>query len=356
MPRFLLAFVLTVAAACSSTITPAPTSSALADDRIQLLHTNDIHGRLDADIVRGADASSAFRSGGMAQLAGQVALFRARAPRRTLLLDAGDAWQGTFISNTNKGEALTKAMDLMRYDALAIGNHEFDWGQDVLAQRAMDASFPFLAANVVETRTGSPPTYLKPFAVKDLGIARVGIIGLTNPSSATIVKATSIAGLRFLPAAESVRPHVAALRRRDRGAPEADIIVVAAHIGSADAIQLARDVPGIDVIVAAHDHQPLQTARIEGSTTIVNAGAYTQYLGRLEIVVDRATREKKDAVRGGVLTAIAANPSVTPDPEIAKLVDERRADAEKYTSRVVGRTTEPLSNVREESGFGNLIT
>ncbi|MEX2045803.1 MAG: bifunctional UDP-sugar hydrolase/5'-nucleotidase [Chloroflexota bacterium] len=356
MPRFLLAFVLAAAAACSSTITPAPTSSALADDRIQLLHTNDIHGRLDADIVRSADASSAFRSGGMAQLAGQVALFRARAPRRTLLLDAGDAWQGTFISNANKGEALTKAMDLMRYDALAVGNHEFDWGQDVLAQRAMDASFPFLAANVVETRTGSPPTYLKPFAVKDLGIARVGIIGLTNPSSATIVKATSIAGLRFLPAAESVRPHVAALRGRDRGAPEADIIVVAAHIGSADAIQLARDVPGIDVIVAAHDHQPLQTARIEGSTTIVNAGAYTQYLGRLEIVVDRATREMKDAVRGGVLTAIAANPSVTPDPEIAKLVDERRADAEKYTSRVVGRTTEPLSNVREESGFGNLIT
>jgi len=62
------------------------------------------------------------------------------------------------------------------------------------------------------------------------------------------------------------------------------------------------------------------------------------------------------AVRGGVLTAIAANPNVRPDAEIAKLVDERRADAEKYTSRIVGRTTEPLSNVREESGFGNLIT
>ena len=76
----------------------------------------------------------------MAQLAGQVAAFRARAPQRTLLVDGGDAWQGTFISNANRGEAVTKAMNLMHYDALTVGNHEFDWGQDVLAQRAKEAA------------------------------------------------------------------------------------------------------------------------------------------------------------------------------------------------------------------------
>jgi 5'-nucleotidase / UDP-sugar diphosphatase len=348
--RIVLALWLAVAAACSTPVMPIPTSSVLADDRIQLLHTDDIHGHLDADIVQSANASSTFRAGGLAQLAGQVGLFRGRAPQRTLLVDAGDAWQGTFISNANKGEAITKAMNFMRYDALAVGNHEFDWGQDVLAQRAKEATFPFLAANVIETRTGASPSYLKPFVVKDLGIARVGIIGLTNPGSATIVKATSVSGLQFRPAAESVRPLIAEVQK------QADIVVVAAHVGLIDAVQLARDVPGIDVIVASHDHLPIQTARVEGRTTIVNAGAYTQYLGRLEIVVDRATRKMKDAIRGGVLIAIAANPSVKPDPEIAKLVDERRADGEKYTSRVVGRTTEPLSNVREETGFGNLIT
>ncbi len=350
MPRLFLALVLAAACACSPAVTPPPTSSALADDRIQLLHTDDIHGHLDADIVQSASASSTFRAGGMAQLAGQVAVFRARAPQRTLLVDAGDAWQGTFISNANKGEAVTKAMNLMRYDALAVGNHDFDWGQDVLAERAKDAAFPFLAANVIETKTGKVPTYLKPFEVKDLGIAKVGIIGLTNPGSATIVKATSVAGLRFQPAAESVRPLIAEVQK------QADIVVVAAHIGTTDAVQLARDVPGIDVIVAAHDHLPIQTARVEGRTTIVDAGAYTQYLGRLEIVVDRTTRRMKDAVRGGELTPIAANPSVKPDPEIAKLVEERRAEGEKYTSRIVGRTTEPLTNAREETAFGNLIT
>jgi len=345
-----LAFVLTLASACSSVVTPTPTASGLADDRIQLLHTDDIHGHLDADLVQSANTSSSFRAGGMAQLAGQVATFRARAPQRTVLLDAGDAWQGTFISNANKGEAVTKAMNLMRYDGLAVGNHDFDWGQDVLAQRAKEATFPFLAANVIETATGKTPPYLKPYVVKDLGIARVGVIGLTNPGSATIVKATSVAGLKFIDAASSVRAVIGEVQG------QSDIVVVAAHIGATDAVQLARDVPGIDVIVAAHDHLPLQTGRLEGRTTIVDAGAYTQYLGRLEIVVDRATRKMKDAVRGGVLTAIAANPNVRPDPEIAKLVEERRADGEKYTSRVVGRTTEPLTNAREETGFGNLIT
>jgi 5'-nucleotidase/UDP-sugar diphosphatase len=317
---------------------------------MQLLHTNDIHGHLEADTIQVANATTSFRAGGMPQLAGQVATLRARAPQRTLLLDAGDAWQGTFISNTNKGEAVTKAMNLMRYDALAVGNHEFDWGQDVLAQRAKEAAFPFLAANVIETKTRASPSYLKPFVIKDLGIARVGIIGLTNPGSATIVKATSVAGLQFQAAADSVRPLVAELQK------QADIVVVAAHIGLVEAVQLARDVPGIDVIVAGHDHLPIQTARVEGRTTIVNAGAYSQYLGRLEIVVDRVTRKMKDAVRGGVLIAIAANPNVKPEAEIASLVEERRADAEKYTSRIIGRTTEPLSNVREETGFGNLIT
>jgi len=348
--RLLITLAVALASACAPAVTPAPAGTALADDRIQLLHTDDIHGHLDADIVQSANASSTFSAGGMAQLAGQVAAFRARAPQRTLLVDGGDAWQGTFISNTNQGEAVTKAMNLMRYDALAVGNHDFDWGQEVLAQRAKEASFPFLAANVVDTKTGKAPTYLKPFEVKDLGITKVGIIGLTNPGSATIVKATSIAGLRFDPAAESVRALIAEVQK------QADIVIVAAHVGASDAAQLARDVPGIDVIVAAHDHLPIQTARLEGRTTIVDAGAYTQYVGRLEILVDRATHKMKDVVRGGELTAIAANSSVRPDPAIAKLVDERRADGEKYTARVVGRTTEALTNLREETAFGNLIT
>src|SRR5206468_2629040 len=139
---------------------------------------------------------------------------------------ACDAWQGTFISNANKGELVTKAMTLMKYDAMAVGNHDFDWGQDVLAQRAKEASFPFLATNVVETKTGKLPSYLKPYVIKDTGLAKVGILGITNPQGNTIVKATSVAGLQFGPATQ-VQPFLSELQT------QADIIVVVAHIGSA---------------------------------------------------------------------------------------------------------------------------
>ncbi|MEK7863729.1 MAG: bifunctional UDP-sugar hydrolase/5'-nucleotidase, partial [Chloroflexota bacterium] len=306
------------------------------------------HGRLDHEVVK--SGTSSFERGGMAMLAAQVAALRARAPERTLLVDAGDAWQGTFISNTNKGEAVTRAMSLMKYDAMAVGNHEFDWGQDIVAQRATEASFPFLGANVIETATGRLPTYLKPYIVRDLGIAKVGVIGLSNPGSNTIVKASGIVGLKFGPAAPAVRALLPEVQR------QADIIIVVAHIGSADAGQLARDVPGIDVIVASHDHIPLQTARVEGRTTIVNSGAYTQFLGRLEIIVDPATRKMKDAIRANELVVIAASAKLRPDPEVAAIVQGRRAEADKYTSRVVGTIRSDLANPRDESGLGNMIT
>jgi len=342
--------IIALAVACTAspgaTTTPAANRAALGADRIQLLHTDDMHGHLESEVVGGGTAS--FNAGGMATLATIVSQQRARAPQRTLLVDGGDAWQGTFISNANKGEAVTKAMGLMKYDALAVGNHDFDWGQEVLAKRASEATFPFLATNVTEKATGKLPAYLKPYVVKDLGITKVGILGVTNPLGNTIVKATSVVGLTFGPSAQ-VQPFLSELQKL------ADIIVVVAHIGSLDAAQLARDVPGIDVIVAAHDHAALQTARVEGRTTIVDAGAYTQYFGRLEIVVDPATRKMKDAVRAGELVAIAASGSVKPDPDIAAIVEAHRSEAAKYTSRVVGTLTSDLDNPRDENGIGNMI-
>jgi len=325
----------------------SPTAApSLAADRIQLLHTDDIHGRLDYETI--SSGVSSFQQGGLAMMASQVKVLRARAPGRTLLVDGGDTWQGTFISNSNKGEAVTKAMSLMGYDSMTVGNHDFDWGQEILAKRASEASFPFLATNVVETASGKVPAYLKPYIVKDMGIARVGILGITNPTSNTIVKATSVAGLRFGPVTQ-IEPFLTELKQR------ADIIVVVAHIGSTDAALLARQVQGIDVIVAAHDHAPMQTARVEGTTTIVDAGAYTQFLGRLEIIVDPATHKMKDAVRSNELLAIAASQTLKADPEIAAIVESRRSEAAKYTDRLVGTLKSDLDNPRDENAIGNMI-
>src|SRR5687767_12551409 len=224
---------------------PGRTAAPLAADRIQLLHTNDIHGKLES--TRVTTGSSGFEQGGMASLAGWVAQVRSRAPDRTLLLDAGDTWQGTFTSNANKGESIVKAMNVMRYDAQALGNHDFDWGQEVLQQRAKEASFPFLAANLLDSTTGRVPAYAKPWIVKDLGLAKIGIIGLANPRSPSIVKASSIAGLTFLPAVDAVRRYLPEVRA------QSDIVVVLTHIGVDEDSELAQAVPDIDVIVRSEE-------------------------------------------------------------------------------------------------------
>lgn len=329
----------------------APVGAALGSDRIQIIHTNDIHGRLDAT-DRVASGSGGFTQGGLVATAAQIERLRARAPERTLVLDAGDAWQGTYLSNENKGQAVTKIMSLLRFDAQALGNHDLDWGTDILRQRAAEASFPLLCANCADD-TGAVPAYLKPYIVKDLGLARVAVIGLILPDAASIIKASSLTGIRFSDAAAAVRRLLPQMRR------EADLVVAVTHLGLDNDRRLARDVPDIDVIVGGHSHTALRAAVTVGKTVIVQTGAYTANLGDLELVIDPATK-KIAAVptRSNELIAVAlgAAPSSAVVRQVAAIVDERRAVGKKYTDRIVGRLVAPLDAPRAESGLGNLVT
>ncbi|MDE3112268.1 MAG: bifunctional metallophosphatase/5'-nucleotidase [Chloroflexota bacterium] len=329
-------------------------AAPLAADRIQILHTNDIHGHLDAQTITTSGRS--FELGGMAILGGMIQLQRSRAPARTLTLDAGDALSGTLISAIDHGAAMTKAMSLIGYDAQAVGNHDLDWGQDELAKRAAEASFPFLAANLVQAATGAPPPYVKPYVVKDLGIARVGVIGLTYPS-ASIIKASSTKGLVFLPGIESVRKYLPEVRR------QADVIVVLSHLGveggtsriAGGDTSLAEAVPGIDVIVGGHDHLVFRTARVAGTTKIFQAGTAAEDLGRIELTIDPATHRVSAVQSAGVILPVASG-AAPPLASVAALVAERRADADKYGKRVVGKATDAFQADREMNDpLGNLV-
>lgn len=330
-------------------------SSTLAAGRIQILHTNDIHGHLDiTDTVQGGTTS--FSQGGLIAMAQQIEKLRAKAPDRTLLVDAGDAWQGTYISNENKGQAITQIMSLLGYDAQAVGNHDFDWGQDVLKQRTQEASFPFLCANCVDA-SGAVPAYLKPYAVKDLGIVKVAMIGLILPTAASIIKDTSVAGMRFLPLAQTVRKYLPEMKQ------QADLMIAITHVGLEPLIPegdraLATAVPELDVIVGGHSHTALRAATTAGNTVIVQTGAYTANLGDLELAIDPATK-KVSAVptRSNELIPIAsiAGPKSDLVQKVQAIVDERKAVGKKYTERVVGTLKSALDNPRAECGLGNMI-
>lgn len=368
----LLFLLVLVVAACTGA-TPAPAGSAvdapaaattgaarptgpaaLAPDRFQILHTNDIHGKLDPGTVTTGGRS--FEQGGLALIGGMVQRQRARAPERTLVLDAGDAWVGQLISAIDRGRSIVKAMSLIGYDAMALGNHDFDWGQDELAARAKEATFPFLTANVVEEATGAAPPFARPFIVKDLKIARVAIIGLSYPS-ASIIRAASVKGLRFLPAVESVRKHIPEMQK------QADVIVAVSHLGieggssriGGGDTALAQAVPEIDLIVGGHDHLAFRTARSVGKTKVFQSGANGDNLGRVEVTIDPATK-KVTAVQGADILLPVSTGAAPPQPEVAKLVAERRSEAEKAGAKVLGRATDVFVQDREMNNpLGNVV-
>jgi 5'-nucleotidase len=318
-----------------------------ATETITILHTNDMHGYIEPEVIRVGGKS--FESGGMANLAGLVASIRAKDPIHTLILDAGDIWQGTFISNQSKGEIMVAAMNSMKYDAAAPGNHDFDFGQDVLRARADQATFPFLAANLVEESSGQPPVYVRPYMIKTLGTVRVGVIGLTYPGTPAINKPANVRGLRFLGGVEAVRTYLPEVRR------QADVVIVLSHLGIDGDQQLAESVDGIDLIVGGHTHIELRNARQIRDTVIVQAGSKAKLLGKVAITLDTHTKRITAITKQNVLLNVVST-EVTPDPAVKRLVDSKVAEARVILDRPLGETLIDLEQSYEgEFPLGNLI-
>ncbi len=351
-----LTALLVVAALLGLACTPAPTATlpaasptagAPATDSVTILHTNDFHGALAPEVVRIGSVS--FESGGLANLAGHIDQFRKDAGGKVLVLDAGDIWQGTFASNETKGATVIEAMNIAGYDAAAVGNHDLDFGQEVLRERVAQAKFPFLAANIIEESTGQIPSYLKPYIIKQVGNLKVGIIGLAYPGSAAIVKADSVKGLKFLDGVETATKLVPTLR------PQVDLLVVLSHMSFIGDQDLAARVSGIDVIVGGHSHTEQRYTMKAGETLIVQAGTAGKVLGRLVISYDRAAK-KITAYTGANELVNVVSGQIAPNAQVAALVKTRLDAASAIMERPLGQTLIDLEPATEgECPLGNLV-
>jgi len=310
--------------------------------QITLLHMNDLHGALYAK------AEEYGERGGAANLVGLIERKRADAPGSVVLLDSGDAFQGTLVSNINQGEAVIEIMNLAKVDAFALGNHEFDWGLDVLQERSRQASFPFLAANL-ETESGQMLEGVLPYTVVDAGGVQVGVLGLTYHDIQTIVKASAIAGLHSLPPVETVKRYLPELQRRS------DLIVVLSHLGFQEDVALARAVPEIPLIVGGHTHIELSGGHQVGDTLIVQAGAYGRSLGQLAIGFDRRKKEIVDV--DATRETIKVTDAGTANAAVQRIVEKWGAQVEEMGAQIIGEAAIRLRKGRgEETALGNLIT
>ncbi|KPJ61613.1 MAG: hypothetical protein AMJ46_00495 [Latescibacteria bacterium DG_63] len=194
------------------------------------------------------------------------------------MVDAGDAFHGRTEEQKRKGEVVVRSMGLMGYDAWCIGESELSFGSEFLLEAAREEKLPLVCANLVYHRTGK--TVGEPYIIRKYGKVKVAVVGLLDE---VLVLPKPQAGygdsLVTLDAIKTAQELIPAVRKT------ADVVVVLAHTGFAKSSKLARDVPGIDVIVTGHNPGVSMEARKEGGTLVMMSGSRGQYVGCLVLNV-----------------------------------------------------------------------
>ena len=377
MTRILIILLLTSWLASCST----PDSGEVV---ITLMGTNDVHGQLLAAGDRGGlTAISAFVNA--------IRVLRNADGGAVLLIDAGDMWQGTLESNLSEGASVVEAYNALGYVAAAIGNHEFDFGpvgpapipvtsaddpRGALKQRAREADFPFLAANLVDLATGELVAWdnVQPSIMVEAAGIKIGIIGVMTENALTTAIAANTIGLRVTPLAGAITREARALREAG-----ATIVVVAAHAGGQctefgdptdtsscnlheEIFRVANALPEglVDHIFAGHVHQGI--AHTVNGISITSSYSRTVAFSRVDMIMDRSTGTLVGkTIFPPTKTEIAAlyeGVELIPDPELIAIASNAASSAAAIKQEKIGIYLETPFVLTEnpESALGNLYT
>lgn len=343
----------------------APPAGAAERVTITVLETSDLHANLlPWNYARGTEGDW-----GLARVATRVRAIRAATPN-VLLLDGGDTIQGAPIGwlearrPAGGPHPMAVAMNALGYDAMAVGNHEFNFGLEVLHRARKDSRFPWLSANTRRASDGSAafPEYL----VKEVGGVRVGVLGLTTPNIPGWEPAANRPGLSWEDPVVTAKRLVPLLR----GKLGCDVVVVLFHSGlEADpetlepngtahenrVVALAQDVPGIDLILTGHAHRKIPLTRVHG-VPVVQPGRWGEVLARVDLVVERDGRGSKVVEAKGEL--LPSDASLATDPEIAAIAKPYHEKAIAYLNEPVAVATGPFPGERarlEDTALLDLI-
>ncbi|MBL9038062.1 MAG: bifunctional metallophosphatase/5'-nucleotidase, partial [Archangium sp.] len=355
--------------ACATTPQPSPPSRTAGLIRITVVGTNDVHGWVMAQSEKFPQGE--IRFGGVAAFAAYLKVLREENPDGLVLLDGGDLFQGTLMSNITEGSVVIDAYNRLGYDAAAIGNHEFDYGPvgpvsavqtgmdafGALKMRIAQANFPLLSTNIYDAATGVRPPWLPgdgTVLIERQGL-KIGIIGLTTPQTPTTTLPINVASLKFK--SLGYEAITAANRLRAKGA---DLVFAVVHAGgkcsdcshhndlsscdtdSGEIFELMRDVPEgtLDAIVAGHTHG--QMAHMVKGTPIIESWAHGRYFGRIELFIDPTTKRVVPG-KTELQTAIEICETVdeaTGSCEVKKL-QARAPEVHPVQARFKGRLIEP---------------
>lgn len=314
--------------------------------KVTVYHTNDIHGW-----IMSRPNAEGRQIGGAPALAAVLA--KEKGPR--LLLDGGDWWQGTPEGSLSKGAAVADLFNALNYDAVAIGNHEFDAGAGSLKELIGLIRVPVLSANIHRVEPDERVDWVRPWIIKEVAGVKFGLFGLTTTDMGRLSFPENIAGLRFKREVDAAKEAVAALVKEG-----AQVVIAMTHVGMLrpgqapfeDDRVIAREVPGIDLIVGGHSHTELRSPVVEerNGTLIVQAGSYLTHVGRVRLEID----PEKGRVVSKSAELVALDPAAGTDPSVQALVDRHAETVGKAFDAVVATASAPMTRGSAgESGLGS---
>jgi len=351
-------------------------ASAPSRTHVVIVSTTDMHGRIfPIDYY-----TNKYDNVGIAKVATLVKDARKNDPD-LLLLDSGDTIQGTPLEyfhnkrHNTPPDPMMLAMNALHYDAMAVGNHEYNFGLKVLEKARSEAQFPWLSANTYDK--GTARTHYKPYIVKEVGGVRIGVLGLTTPGIPNWENVPNYADLEFHETISEARKWVAVLHNTEK----VDLVVIAMHMGVEEdlrtgqinpsqvpnenaAIAIARRVPGVDIILMGHTHREVPSLTVNSNFAITGladlntgqgidrkltegvlltqANRWASHVARVDLYL-----EKNEAGRWHVVAKSARTIPVTQstaiDPEIAKLGEPYDKETQDWLSRAIGESSEELT-------------
>ncbi|MGC4082799.1 MAG: bifunctional UDP-sugar hydrolase/5'-nucleotidase [Vicinamibacterales bacterium] len=301
---------------------------------ITILQINDVYSTVPIDGV-----------GGLARVA-TINKDLIAAGRSPILMMGGDFLSSSVASSVFKGEQMIEGLNAMGLDITAFGNHEFDFGVDMLLTRMKQSKFQWVNANLVDRTTGRLLGDTPPYVVRDVNGLKVGVLGLCIIDEGMATPELR-QRLQMLDPVEMAAKYVPQMRQEG-----IDIVVILSHLRIRTDQTIAERVPGVDVIVGGHEHYPITA--VSGQTLISKAGMDARAVARIDVA------RRPNGMIDRYYELIPVNASVKDDPATAAVVDAWERRLSETMSDTIGNTTEPLDAVdirlrSSETNISNLI-
>ncbi|HEX3279692.1 MAG TPA: 5'-nucleotidase C-terminal domain-containing protein [Pyrinomonadaceae bacterium] len=320
--------------------------------QIVILGTTDLHGNLfPTDYYTNKPDNR-----GLAKIATLIRQIR-KDNANVMLIDSGDTIQGTPLEyyhnkkNNTPPDPMMLAMNELKYDSMTVGNHEYNFGLKVLEKARGEAKFPWLSANTYDKGTGQ--THYQPYIIKEVAGVRIAVLGLTTPGIPNWENAPNYAGLEFQEPLSEAKKWVPVLRGKER----ADVVVIAMHMGleedlrtgelnpgqvqnENEAIAIAREVPGVDLIFMGHTHRDVPSVIING-VQLLQANYWGRHLARADLYLENGGTGWRIYARSA--RTIAMDDKVAADAELLKIGKPYDEETQAWLARPIGESAADLT-------------